>query len=46
MRLPIVAPKLDGIAEILRDNEDALLADPAEASDYANAVARLVQANR
>ena len=41
MRLPIVAPQLDGIGEILKDGVDGLLIDSHEPVRYADAVARL-----
>jgi glycosyltransferase involved in cell wall biosynthesis len=41
MRLPIVAPRLDGIGEILKDGVDGLLIDSQEPGCYADAVARL-----
>jgi glycosyltransferase involved in cell wall biosynthesis len=41
MRLPIVAPRLDGIAEILKDGTDALLIESEQAGRYADAIARL-----
>jgi glycosyltransferase involved in cell wall biosynthesis len=41
MRLPIVAPRLDGIGEILKDGVDGLLIDSHEPVRYADAVARL-----
>lgn len=40
-RLPIVAPRLDGIAEILKDGVDALLIDSTEPARYADAVATI-----
>jgi glycosyltransferase involved in cell wall biosynthesis len=41
-RLPIVAPRLDGIGEILKDGVDALLIEsPHLASNFADAIARL-----
>jgi glycosyltransferase involved in cell wall biosynthesis len=42
MRLPIVAPHLDGIGEILRTNEDALLIEPPECGRFADALVRLI----
>lgn len=42
MRLPIVAPRLDGIGEILSDGEDALLIDPPECAGFVAALTRLV----
>jgi glycosyltransferase involved in cell wall biosynthesis len=42
MRLPIVAPHLDGIGEILRTNEDALLIEPPECEKFADALVRLI----
>jgi glycosyltransferase involved in cell wall biosynthesis len=41
MRLPIVAPRLDGIGEILEDGTDALLVDPPEHDGFVSALARL-----
>jgi glycosyltransferase involved in cell wall biosynthesis len=41
MRLPIVAPRLDGIGEILKDGVDGLLIDSQDPARYADAVARL-----
>jgi glycosyltransferase involved in cell wall biosynthesis len=41
MRLPIVAPRLDGIGEILKDGVDAMLIDSGKASHYADAIGRL-----
>ena len=43
MRLPIVAPRLDGLAEILEHETDALLVEPASTSGYSAALARLVR---
>lgn len=40
-RLPIVAPRLDGIGEILKDGADALLIDMEQPARYADAIARL-----
>lgn len=40
-RLPIVAPRLDGIGEILVDGVDALLVEPPTANGFADAVQRL-----
>jgi glycosyltransferase involved in cell wall biosynthesis len=40
-RVPIVAPRLDGIGEILNDGVDALLIDSSDAAQYADAIARL-----
>ncbi|MEQ1861184.1 MAG: glycosyltransferase [Chthoniobacteraceae bacterium] len=42
MRLPIVAPRLDGIGEILRNEEDALLVEPPERDDFVRSVERLI----
>jgi glycosyltransferase involved in cell wall biosynthesis len=42
MRLPIVAPRLDGIGEILNDGEDALLVDPPVRDGFVAALARLI----
>jgi glycosyltransferase involved in cell wall biosynthesis len=41
VQLPIVAPRLDGIGEILKDGVDALLIDSAEPALYADAITRL-----
>jgi len=41
MRLPIVAPRLDGIGEILKDGVDAMLIDSGKASHYADAIGRI-----
>jgi len=40
--LPIVAPRLDGIGEILSDGDDALLVEPSTAPGFADAIARLL----
>lgn len=42
MRLPIVAPSLDGLGEILTDERDALLVEPPSADKFATAVSRLM----
>ena len=42
MRLPIVAPRLDGLGEILRHEEDALLVEPPGATEFAAALRRLI----
>jgi glycosyltransferase involved in cell wall biosynthesis len=42
MRLPIVAPRLDGLGEILRHEVDALLVEPPGAADFAAALRRLI----
>jgi len=42
MRLPIVAPRLDGIGEILRPGEDALLVDPTERAGFVAEVEKLI----
>ncbi len=42
MRLPIVAPRLDGIGEILSDGVDALLVDPAACDGFVTALTRLI----
>lgn len=44
MRLPIVAPRLDGIGEILCHDEDALLVEPPERDGFVHAVERLMDA--
>jgi glycosyltransferase involved in cell wall biosynthesis len=41
MRLPIVAPRLDGIGEILDHESDALLMESGASVDFAHAIARL-----
>ena len=41
MRTPIVAPQLDGIGEILRHDEDALLIEPPERDLFVQAIERL-----
>lgn len=41
MRLPIVAPRLDGIGEVLRNETDALLIEPPERDDFVAALERL-----
>lgn len=41
MRLAIVAPRLDGIGEILKDGVDALLINSTEPARYADAIAKL-----
>ena len=41
MRTPIVAPQLDGIGEILRPDEDALLIEPPERDLFVQAIERL-----
>ena len=41
MRTPIVAPQLDGIGEILRHDEDALLIEPPERDLFVEAIERL-----
>jgi glycosyltransferase involved in cell wall biosynthesis len=43
MRLPIVAPRLDGIGEILRNEEEALLIEPPELDLFVAALMRLVE---
>jgi glycosyltransferase involved in cell wall biosynthesis len=42
MRVPIVAPRLDGIGEILRHEEDALLIEPPEREHFVAGVERLI----
>lgn len=42
MRTPIVAPRLDGIGEILRNEEDALLVEPPERNLFVQSVERLI----
>jgi glycosyltransferase involved in cell wall biosynthesis len=43
MQLPIVAPRLDGISEVLQDGQDALLIEPAEPVRFADAIERLIR---
>jgi glycosyltransferase involved in cell wall biosynthesis len=43
MRLPIVAPRLDGIGEILENECDALLVDPPRAEGFATAVTAILK---
>lgn len=43
MQLPIVAPQLDGIGEILCDGEEALLVEPPERDRYASAIETILQ---
>jgi glycosyltransferase involved in cell wall biosynthesis len=43
MRLPIVAPRLDGIGEILRNEEDALLIEPPDCEHMSAALVRLIE---
>jgi glycosyltransferase involved in cell wall biosynthesis len=43
MRLPIVAPRLDGISEVLENGRDALLVDPPSADGFASALASLLE---
>ena len=42
MRTPIVAPRLDGIGEILRHDEDALLIEPPDRDLFVEAIERLI----
>ena len=42
MRTPIVAPRLDGIGEILKNEEDALLIEPPERDRFVQAVERII----
>lgn len=42
MRLPIVAPRLDGLAEILSHETTALLVDAPEPDRFASALSRLI----
>ncbi len=44
MRLPIVAPRLDGIGEILKNEDDALLIEPSERDHFVRAIERLIDA--
>lgn len=41
MRLPVVAPQLDGIGEILQNGVDGLLIDSTDSARYADAIAKL-----
>jgi glycosyltransferase involved in cell wall biosynthesis len=43
MRLPIVAPRLDGIGEILKNEEDALLIEPPDCEHFSAAIIRLIE---
>ena len=43
MRLPIVAPRLDGIGEILKNEEDALLIEPPDCKHFSAALMRLIE---
>lgn len=43
MRVPIVAPNLDGIGEILTHERDALLVDRSTGAEFAAAVTRLIR---
>ena len=43
MRLPIVAPRLDGIGEIVTHERDGLLVENGTSADYAAAMARLIR---
>jgi glycosyltransferase involved in cell wall biosynthesis len=43
MRLPIVAPRLDGIGEILKNEEDALLIEPPDCNHFSAALIRLIE---
>jgi glycosyltransferase involved in cell wall biosynthesis len=43
MRVPIVAPKLDGIGEILTHERDALVVERRSGADFAYAVGRLIR---
>lgn len=42
MRVPVVARRIDGIAEILEDGTDALLCDGASPGQFADAIAKLM----
>jgi glycosyltransferase involved in cell wall biosynthesis len=42
MKMPIVAPRLDGIGEILRNEEDALLIEPPDRDHFVRAVERII----
>jgi glycosyltransferase involved in cell wall biosynthesis len=42
MRLPIVAPRLDGLAEMLRDGADALLASPGNRDGFVGHLEKLI----
>jgi glycosyltransferase involved in cell wall biosynthesis len=41
--LPVVAPRIDRLAGIVRDGEEALLYDPGDANGLADALARLME---
>jgi len=43
MNLPVVASKLDGIAEVITDGEDGLLAAPADAPAFTDHLTRLLE---
>lgn len=43
MNLPVVASKLDGIAEVITDGEDGLLAAPADAPAFTEHLTRLLE---
>jgi glycosyltransferase involved in cell wall biosynthesis len=43
MNLPVVASKLDGIAEVITDGEDGLLAAPADAPAFTERLTRLLE---
>lgn len=42
MRLPIVAPRLDGLGEMLTDGTDALLASPDNREEFVNHLEKLI----
>jgi glycosyltransferase involved in cell wall biosynthesis len=43
MNLPVVASKLDGIAEVITDGEDGLLAAPGDAAAFTERLTRLLE---
>lgn len=43
MNLPVVASKLDGIAEVITDGEDGLLAAPGDAAAFTEHLTRLLE---
>ena len=43
MRLPIVAPRLDGIGEVLKNESEALLIEPPDRNHFVTAIERILQ---
>ena len=43
MGLPVVASKLDGIAEVIADGREGFLVDAGDAAAFANGIARLLE---